>query len=112
LLLSSLTGLVLFAIAAACPDLRLHDQRAAVTIEASSPAPKLGASNSGERRSVITATADLDIDDEEQPRVASFESLDLAGEPLAAVAAVLSDYRAALPTHSPCASPPTGPPHA
>jgi hypothetical protein len=112
LLLSSLTGLVLFAIAAACPDLRLHDQRAAGAVEASSQAPRIGDAGSRERRTVLAATADLDIDDEEQPRVASLETLDAAGERLAFAATLLISRRAARPTHRPCAFPPTGPPHA
>jgi hypothetical protein len=112
LLLSSLTGLALLAIAAVCPDLRVHDPRPAGAVEASSQAPKLGDRNSGERRSIIAATADLDIDDEEQPRVASLASSNAGSERIAFALEFIPTHRAAAPTHPPCASPPTGPPHA
>lgn len=112
LLLSSLTGLFLLAIGSVCPDLRVHDPRPAVVAEITSQTSRLGDQNSAQRRPVLAATADLDVDDEEQPRVASFESLDLASERLAIIAAVLSVYCRAPLSHPPCASPPTGPPHA
>jgi hypothetical protein len=112
LLLSSLTGLFLLAIGAMHPDLRVHDPRPVAVAELTSQTSGLGDRNSVERRPVLAATADLDVDDEEQPRVASLAALDLASERLALVAAALSVYRRVPLSHPPCASPPTGPPHA
>jgi hypothetical protein len=112
LLLSSLTGLALLAIASLCPDLRVHETRPAAVAEITSQSSRLGDPNTVERRTVFAATADLDVDDEEQPRVASFESLDLASERLAIAVATHSVSRRVPPSHPPCASPPTGPPYA
>jgi hypothetical protein len=112
LLLSSLTGLVLLAIGSVYPDLRVHDPRPVAAVEVSSQTSRLGDRNSAKRRPVLAATADLDVDDEEQPRVASFESLDLASERLAVITAVRSVCCRVPLSHPPCASPPTGPPYA
>jgi len=112
LVLSSLTGLALLAIGSVCPDLRVYDPRPAVVAEVTSQTSRLGDQNSAQRRPVLAATADLDVDDEEQPHVASFESLDLASERLAIIAAVVSVSCRVPLSHPPCASPPTGPPHA
>jgi len=112
LLLSSLTGLVLLTVAAVCPDLRVHDPRPAATVEVSSQTSRLSDRNSAERRTVLAATADLDIDDEEQPRVASLASLNAISERIAFALKLVPTRRAAAPTHPPCASPPTGPPYA
>ena len=111
LLLSSLTGAVLLAIGALCPDLRVHDPQPSGTAEITSQTSGLGDRDTSERRTVLAATADLDVDDEEQPRVASLESYDLAGERLAIVASVLAVYCRVPLSHPPCASRPTGPPH-
>jgi hypothetical protein len=112
LLSSSLTGLTLLALASLCPDLRLHDPRPPVVVEFSSQTSRHGVADTAERRTVLTATADLDIDDEEQPRVASLASLGLASERLALPAFHRPIVRRAALSHPPCASPPTGPPHA
>lgn len=112
LLLSSLTGLVLLAIGAVCPDLRVHDPRPAAVAEITSQKSGLGGQDTAEHRTVLASTADLDFDDEEQPRITSIEALDLASDRLAIVAAVLSVCRSVPLSHPPCASPPTGPPHA
>jgi hypothetical protein len=113
LLLSALTGIVLLAAGALCPDLRVHDPRpitvAAFTSHSTGPGNRDGAER---RTTILAATADLDIDDEGQPRLLSFEALDGASERLAIVAAVLAVYCRVRLSHSPCASPPTGPPHA
>lgn len=112
LLLSSLTGLALLAIGSVCPDLRVHDPRPAVVAEITSQTSRFGDQNSAEHRTVLAATADLDIDDEEQPRVASLASLNAISEHIAFALELVPTHRAAAPTHPPCASPPTGPPHA
>jgi hypothetical protein len=112
LLLSTLTGIVLLAAGALCPDLRVHDPRPVALSALTSHSTGPGNQDGAERRTVLAATADLDVDDEEQPRLLSFEALDRASERLAIVVAVLAVYSRIPLSHSACASPPTGPPDA
>lgn len=112
LTLSSLTGILLLAIGLVCPDLRVHDPRPAAVAEVTSQSSQPGDRNSTERRTVLAAAFDVDADDEEQPRVASLDTIDRASDRLAILATTLTSYRRAPLSHRPCAFPPTGPPHA
>jgi hypothetical protein len=60
----------------------------------------------------ITATANLDVDDDTDLRVASTAPVGLIPARCLAIVSTIAPDHAEPPTHRPCAAPPTGPPHA
>lgn len=110
-LLPSLAAALLLAVATAVAGGTLEHPRLGGS-EASAHTRGANIPAGGERRSVIAATADLDVDDDTVPPGAATVRHYVAAERIAFALALRPSRPAARPSHRPCAAPPTGPPHA